>query len=185
MKQRDLLPLLAVLLVLLEPSARMNAETPPARLVSETIDETRLVTLDGNVHPLAQARYDRGVVPDALPARRILLLLNRPAAREEALEQFLRDVHRRGSTIYHRWITPEQFGRQFGPADEDIETAVRWLEAKGFSVGRISKSKQFIEFSGGAGQLRDAFHSEIHEYQVKGERHYANASEISHRQHWR
>jgi hypothetical protein len=179
MRQRDLLPLLVVLLVLLRPFARMNAETPPSRLVSEAIDETRLITLDGNVHPLAQPRYDRGAVPDALPAQRILLLLNRPAAREAALAQFLRDVHTRGSTIYHRWITPEQFGRQFGPADEDIETAVSWLEAKGFSVGRISKSKQFIEFSGLAGQLRDAFHSEIHEYQVKGERHYANASEIS------
>ena len=36
--------------------------------------------------------------------------------------------------------------------------------------------KQTIEFSGNAGQFRDAFHSAIHGYQVNGQTHFANAT---------
>jgi subtilase family serine protease len=131
------------------------------------------------VHPLAQARYDRGAVPDSFPADRVLLLLGRPADRETALQEFLGDVHRLGSASYHQWLTPLEYGRQFGPADSDIQTAESWLRTQGFNVARVTKSKQFIEFSGTAGQLRNAFHTEIHQYDVEGETHYANASEIS------
>jgi hypothetical protein len=179
MKQKDCVLLLVVLLVSFTAAVPMYAQIAPPRLVTEPIDEIRLITLHGNVHPLAQARYDRGAVPDTLPAQRILLLLNRPVARETALQQFLRDVHNRGSASYHKWVTPEQFGEQFGPADADIEAAVGWLRSQSFDVARVAKSKQFIEFSGTAGQLRGAFHTEIHRYEVNGETHYANASDIS------
>jgi trimeric autotransporter adhesin len=169
-----------LLILLVVPiTVPLYSQAPASLLVTKPIDETKLVTLHGNVHPLAQAPYDRGAVPDAMPAERILLLLNRPPARETALQQFLSDVHRRGSTSYHKWITPEQFGKQFGAADADIRTAVGWLQSQGFNVARVTKSKQCIEFSGNAGQLRDAFHTEIHQYDVNGETHYANASEIS------
>jgi hypothetical protein len=114
-----------------------------------------------------------------MPAERTLLLLNRPAEREQALQQFLRDVHNRESATYHKWIAPEEFGRRFGPADGDINAAVGWLQSKGFAVARVAKSKQFIEFSGTVGQLRAALHTDIHRFEVNGEMHYANSSEVS------
>ena len=179
MKQTHKLRLFTIVLVVLAVAIPLYPQTPPSPLVTGPIDEANLVTLHGNVHPLAQPAYDRGAVPDALPAERVLLLLDRPPAREKALQQFLRDVHTRGSARYHAWLTPEQFGEQFGPADADIQTAANWLQSRGFNVARVTKSKQFIEFSGNAGQLRNAFHTEIHQYDVNGETHYANASEIS------
>lgn len=179
MKQTHKMLPFIIVLVVLAVAAPVYPQTSPSPLVTEPIDETKLVTLHGNVHPLSQAAYDRGAVADALPAERVLLLLNRPAGRETALQQFLRDVHTRGSASYHRWLTPEQFGEQFGPADADIQAAANWLQSQGFNVARVTKSKQFIEFSGNAGQLRNAFHTEIHQYDVNGETHYANASEIS------
>jgi hypothetical protein len=157
------------------PATAQNLATP---LITQPIDETRLVKLHGSVHPLAQARYDRGAVPDSFPAERVLLLLSRPAHRETALREFLSEVHQRGSASYHQWLTPPEYGQQFGPADSDIQTAESWLRSQGFNVSRVTKSKQFIEFSGTAGQLRKAFHTEIHQYNVQGETHYANASEI-------
>src|SRR5947207_6092992 len=74
------------------------AQKPAVPLVAQTIDETQVVRLHGSVHPLAQPRYDRVAVPDAFPAERVLLLLNRPAERESALQEFLGEVHRREST---------------------------------------------------------------------------------------
>ena len=155
------------------------AQTPATPLLTKPIDEAQLVVLNGNVHPLAQARYDVGAVPDSFPAERLLLLLNRPTERETALRQFLHDVHTPGSSRYHQWLAPEQFGERFGPADSDIQAAVGWLSSRGFSVRGVSKSKRLIEFSGTAGELREAFHTQVHEYRIGGESHYANADEIS------
>src|SRR5208337_39846 len=41
------------------------------------------------------------------------------------------------------------------------------------------QSKRLIEFSGTAANVRDAFHSEIHQYRISGEIHYANAAELT------
>jgi subtilase family serine protease len=160
-------------------AGRVSAQSVARPLVTQEINETQMVALHGTVHPLAQALYDRGAVADTFAANRILLLLNRPAEREAALQQFLSDVHRRGSANYHQWLTPQGFGTQFGPADSDVQAAEDWLNSEGFIVARATKSKQYIEFSGTAGQLRKAFGTEIHQYDVNGETHYANATEVS------
>ena len=99
------------------------AQNPPRALVTEPVDESRTVTLRGTVHPLAQARFDQGAVPDSFAANRLLLLLNRAPERDAALRQYLADAHTQGAASYHKWLTPEQFGQLYGPADSDIQTA--------------------------------------------------------------
>lgn len=155
-------------------SAITPAQSQPASQFTQPIDTGVRVTLKGNVHPLAQARYDQGPVADSFPAERMLLLLQRPPDRELALRQFLQEAHRQGSPTYHHWLTPEQFAASFGSAPSDIATVRGWLEQQGFSVERVTRGKTAIEFSGTAGQLRSAFHTEIHIYAINGERHYAN-----------
>jgi subtilase family serine protease len=178
MKSRSRLLRFVLLFVLAFPIG-LFSQSRPERLVAVPVDDRSRVILHGSVHPLAQARYDQGAVPDSLPAQRILLLLNRPPAREVALQQFLSDVHSRVSASYHKWITAEQFGERFGPVDSDIQAAVNWLQSQGFTIARVAKSKQFVEFSGTTGQLRNAFHTEIHQYNIDGEKHYANANDLS------
>jgi hypothetical protein len=173
MKLKALVPLIAGVLAL--PLAAQN-QPPP--LVTQSIDESSYITLRGSVHPLAQAGSDRGAVPDSFSAGRMLLLLNRPSDRQAALQQFLQSAHTHGSAGYHQWLTPEQFGQQFGPDDSDLATASGWLTSHGFNVAGFSKSREFIEFSGTAGALRSAFHTEIHEYAVNGATQYANATEL-------
>jgi subtilase family serine protease len=159
-------------------SLPIAAQIQPKPLVTQPVIEENLVTLSGSAPQLVGAGNDLGPVADSFPTGRMLLLLNRPPEREAALKQFLEDVHTRGSTSYHKWLTPEQFGKQFGPADADIGTVSGWLASHGLSVARVSKGRQFIEFSGTAGALRGAFHTEIHQYSVNGETRYANAAEV-------
>ena len=140
----------------------------------QPIDNGQRVTLRGNVHPLARPSYDHGAVVDSFPAERMLLLLKRSPQRETALRQFIEDAHNPGSPSYHKWLTPEQFGKLYGPTDSDVAAATAWLQAHGFSVARVTKGKTAIEFSGSAGQIREAFHTEIHTYLVQGEEHHAN-----------
>jgi len=156
-----------------------SAQSQPKSLVTQAIDESRRVTLRGTIHPLARGHSDQGAVPDSFAANRMFLMLNRPPEREAALLQFLTDVHSPGSAAYHKWLTPAQFGELFGPSDSDIEAAKNWLASQGFRAAAVTQSKRLIEFSGTAGNVRDAFHSEIHQYLINGEIHYANAAELT------
>ena len=100
----------------------------------------------------------------------------RGAEQEAALRQLLDEQQVKSSPNYHQWLTPEQFGKQFGPADADIQAVTDWLTTQGFQVNRVAAGRTVIEFSGTAGQVRQAFHTEIHKFVVNGEEHWANAT---------
>ncbi len=157
-------------------SAALQTVNIPARIIS-AVDETKRVMLRGNVHPLARAEFDRGVAPAELPMQRMLLMLKRSDEQQAALSELMADQYNTASPSFHQWLTPEQFGQHFGPADADVEAVTSWLQAHGFQVAKVSKGKIAIEFSGTAAQVREAFRTEIHKYVVNGEQHWANASD--------
>ncbi len=145
--------------------------------ITQAVDTAQRVTLKGNVHPLLRKAQDLGALPSSTPADRMLLVLKRPPAQEAELKQFLNDVHTPGTPSYHKWLTPSQFGEQFGPADSDIQATIAWLQSQGFNVAHVSAGKTTIEFSGNTGQVQSAFHTAIHQYSVHGERHVANTTD--------
>ena len=97
------------------------------------------------------------------------------------MQQLLAQQQDPTSANYHQWLTPQQFGQQFGPADQDIQTITSWLQSHGFQVTRISNGRTVIEFSGTAAQVQEALHTTIHQYAVPGpnglENHWANSSD--------
>ncbi len=107
----------------------------------------------------------------------MLLVLNRSSEQATALETLLERQQDKSSPQYHQWLTPLQFGQQFGAADQDIQTITAWLQSHGFQVNRVSNGKSVIDFSGTAVQVQAAFHTEIHKYAVNGVEHWANASD--------
>jgi hypothetical protein len=145
--------------------------------VVDAVDDARRITLTGNVHPLARAEFDRGAAAESLPMNRMLLLLKRSDDQEAALQGTLAGLQDKSSPGFHQWLTPAQFGAQFGPADADIQAVTDWLTRQGFSVGKIYSGKTVIEFSGNAGQVQRAFGAAIHNYQVNGKAYTANASD--------
>ena len=170
------LPLHVLAVALLFSTAAMSQIAAPAVRIVNPVDESQLVTLKGNVHPLANARNDRGAAPAGLQLQRMHLVLQRSSSQEAALRQFIGDAHTPGTASYHKWLTPDQFGQQFGPSDQDIATVESWLTSHGFSVTKVNPGRQTIEFSGSASQLSSAFHTQIHKYVVNGETHYANST---------
>jgi len=160
-------------------AAQSNTEQKtrvPAR-VMDTVDDTNRTVLRGNVHPKARAEFDGGAVADATPVTRILMVLQRGAEQEAALRQLMEEQQTKNSPNYHAWLTPEDFGKKFGPADADVQTVTDWLTSHGFQNIKVAKGKTVVEFSGNAGQVRKAFATEIHKYNVNGEEHFANASD--------
>lgn len=137
--------------------------------VTAAIDPEKVVVLRGNTHPLARPEFDRGAAPDSQPMRRMLLVLKRSPEQEAELRRVLDEQQTKSSPNFHKWLTPQEFGGRFGPADADVQAVTGWLTSEGFQVGRVAAGRTVIEFSGTAGQVRRAFHTEIHRFVVKGQ----------------
>lgn len=167
-------------LVLLGPlvPGTASAQGAPARLlITAPVTGAQRQTLRGNTRPEANPSNDRGRVPDALPLEHIQLLLRRPAEREMALRQYLEQLHDRRSPNFHRWLSAVQLGQQYGLAPQDVAAITGWLRQQGFTVNGVYRSTLLIDFSGTAGAVRNAFHTEIHSLDVRGARHIANMSD--------
>jgi len=164
--------------MLCAPMQGQESAPAPRPLITQTVDESQLTTLRGNTHPLARPEFDLGTAPASLPMARMLLVLKRGADQETALRKLLDDQQDKASPNYHQWLTPEQYGKQFGPTDIDLQTITAWLQSHGFEVGS-TKGRTVLEFSGTAGQVQEAFHTTIHKYVVNGEQHWANANDPS------
>jgi Pro-kumamolisin, activation domain len=160
------------------PAVQAQTHPVPSRVTAQ-VDDTRTVQLKGNVHPLARPEFDSGAVADSQPMTRMLLTLERSAAQETALQQLMDAQQTKGSASYHAWLTPAQFGTQFGPSDADVQAVTDWLTKQGFQVAKVAAGRSAIEFNGTVAQVRNAFHTEIHKFAVNGEEHIANVSEPS------
>jgi subtilase family serine protease len=154
----------------------MTALVSSTLLRAAVADQGRVV-LSGNTRAAATAANDRGRVSDSLPMDHMQLLLKRSPASEQAVEKFVADLHDPASPDYHQWLTAEQFGERFGVAESEIRAVTNWLQSQGFIVNSVYPSKVMIDFSGTAGQVRQAFKTEIHNLEVKGEKHIANMSD--------
>ncbi len=138
-----------------------QAAGPQARIVA-AVRNDQLVTLHGNVHPMARPANDRGLLPDQRPVTKMRMLLQRSAAQEAALQRLMALQLDPGSPKFHAWLTPQEFGQQFGPADSDVQAVKEWLSSQGFTDLKVNNGKTLIEFNGTAGAIRNAFHTEMH-----------------------
>ena len=157
--------------------AGQTVPLPAARDRVGVIDETQFVSLKGHVHPLAQARFDRGSVEDGLVLEHLILLLRRSPEQDAAVAVLVDQLHNQNSPNFHQWLTPEDFGRHFGPSDSDLAQLTNWLRSKGFTIDDVPPGATHIVISGTAGQLRAAFHTELHHLNVNGQEHIAVLSE--------
>jgi subtilase family serine protease len=157
-------------------AALANAQSP-GPTITQTVNETNLVTLSNNTRPEAVPQNDLGVVPDTFPMNHLLLQLQRSPQAEAALKSYIDQLHDRTSPNFHQWLTPEQFATRFGVAQADVDAVTAWLTASGFTVNGVQASGLVIDFSGTARQVRQAFHTEIHNLNVDGAQHFANMSD--------
>jgi len=87
----------------------------------------------------------------------MLLLLAPSVEQEKALDTLLMAQITPGSGSYHQWLTPAQYAARYALSAEDAAQVVAWLEGQGFRVAVLPVSRGWIEFSGTAAQVEQAF----------------------------
>ncbi|UWZ84669.1 protease pro-enzyme activation domain-containing protein [Occallatibacter riparius] len=161
---------------LLAASSLLGAQNVAPR-ITEPVDDAARVSLKGSVSAAVRAATDLGEVPASTQMTHVRLGLKRSEAQQAALEQYLAELQQKSSPNYHKWLTPEQFGAMYGPADSDIAAIVAWLESQGLTVEPISKGKTDVAFSGTAGQIAKAFGTSIHSFRLGDREFMSNTTE--------
>src|SRR5580698_4759898 len=162
----------------LPTTATLRAQSPHPQ-ITESIDETKLVSLPGNTTPAAAlAENDRGAVADDFRLDHILILLKRDSQSEADLRDHIDAMHNPASPDYHHWLTPEQLAARYGVHPQDLDTVQRWLTSRGLTINQTYKNSMVIDVSATAAHVRDTFRTEIHNLTLaNGDRHIANMSD--------
>jgi subtilase family serine protease len=143
--------------------------------ITSPIDSSQVVPLAKSLHPKAQPQYDMGAVDPSLALSYVTLLMTPSPTQQRALDQLLAQQQDRNSSNYHQWLTPQQFADRFGLSQNDINKVTAWLKSQGFEILSIGGGRNSVAFSGTASQVQSAFKTEIHNYNIDGQEHFANS----------
>jgi len=149
----------------------------PVNRINGRIDDNMVTTLLGNVHPMARAEFDRGAVSAETPLDHLVFQLQPSPVQQTALDGLVEAQHDPESPLFHHWLTPAEYGARFGASQQDLARIITWLTEHGFVVDEIPAGNRQVIFSGNAGQVEDAFHTQIHHYVVDGVSHIANTQD--------
>jgi kumamolisin len=63
---------------------------------------------------------------------------------DSALDSYLEDVYNPSSPNYHHWVTPQQFGRQFGASSAEIAAVTAWIKSSGMTITAVWPNNRFL-----------------------------------------
>ena len=164
--------------VCLVPSGRASAQTVRSRISTEINTQER-TSVPGTHPPMARTEQDAGQVPTDKQLQGMTVVLSRTAAQEAELQALITAQQDPTSSLYHQWLTPNQFAGRFGVADSDLEKIKSWLQEQGFTVTGVSRSTTRISFSGTVGQAESAFGTQIHYYKSGSSTNFGPSTDIS------
>jgi subtilase family serine protease len=157
-----------------------GAQTPsvahPQVRILQNVDDASSVMLLGNVHPAVAASAST-VAGEATPMEHMILFLKGDTTQEAQLAALIAQQNDPKSSLYRHFLTPQDFGAQFGAAPSDVDKVTAWLKSQGFTIEEQPSGNRALVFSGTVGQVAAAFKTEIRHYTVAGVSHYANASD--------
>ena len=170
-----------ILLATSENAALSGINTTEAPRVTQAVNSSHLFTIPKtHLDFVGKGKTTSSVALAGTTTMKHLQLVLKPsAARQTAMESLIANQHNPKSAQFQKWLTPEQFGKQFGVVDGDIAAVTSWLASQGFTVNNVYPNKTQIDFSGTAAQVNQAFHTQEAVYTIGTEKHLANASDIS------
>src|SRR4051812_4558629 len=80
-------------------------------------------------------------------------------------------------------LTSAEFMARHAPTAAQAQEVVAYLRAQGFSNIEVAGNNLLVSATGGAGNIRNAFKADLHEYDVGGRRAYANVTDALIPQH--
>src|SRR5271170_3622303 len=114
-----------------DPALRAAIADPlstfPRDRLTSPVNESAWTTLPGSVHSQARAEFDAGPAPGDTVMLRMTLALQRTPEQQAALDALSEALQNPGSPLFHKWLTPQEFGQHFGLTQNDLDRVSAWL----------------------------------------------------------
>ncbi len=95
---------------------------------------------------------------------------------QHELDNLLSDMYNPRSSLYHHFLTPQQFNDEFAPTFGEQQQVVDYLRSQGLTVQSISPNGLLIDASATISQAEAAFNVAINNYRLGANVFYANAT---------
>ncbi len=96
---------------------------------------------------------------------RLTLSIGLPLRNQSELQTLLSQLYDPASTNYHKFLTPAEFTRRFGPTEHDYRAVKAFATANGLRVPRDNSNRMLVELNGSVAQIERAFHTTLRTYQ--------------------
>ncbi len=174
MATRSLRILAPAALALLTSAVSLHAVVPNRIGVIAESDRSELA----HTVPRTAARaVDLGPMAPNRLLSSVTLHFNMTDAQQAALNQLIVDQQNPSSPRFHLWLTPAQYGAQFGLSSSDLAKVSAWLTGQGLEIAAVSPSSNFIRVNGTVAQLQTALGVSIHSLSLDGEQHFSNVTD--------
>ncbi|WP_370947481.1 protease pro-enzyme activation domain-containing protein [Amycolatopsis sp. cg5] len=108
-------------------------------------------------------------VADAAPSAKLTFRVYLNLRDQAAAEAAARSVSEPGSASYRKYLSAAQVRDQFAASDATVGSVKTWLSGAGFAVGSVPSNRAYVEATGTADQVQQAFDIKLGKYAVKGQ----------------
>ncbi|HET9921683.1 MAG TPA: protease pro-enzyme activation domain-containing protein [Ktedonobacteraceae bacterium] len=142
------------------------------RLIAQATTNQR-VGLNGQTVPLISHSTLLGA---ANSQQQLNLSVGLQMRNQQELETLLSNMYNPRSSMYHHFLTPQQFNDEFSPTAAQQQQVIAFLRASGFTVSSVSSNSLLIDASATVAQAEAAFQVRINNYRSGANTFFANAN---------
>jgi subtilase family serine protease len=135
-------------------------------------DDQRVSLSGQNVPLIKRAQFIGG----ASAHQELALSIGLQLRNQAQLTALLHDMYNPHSTLYHHFLTPQQFAAEFSPTPDQIQQVVQYLRSQGLTVSAVAPNGLFIDASADVATVEGAFQVKINQYKLGPRAFYANAT---------
>jgi len=103
---------------------------------------------------------------------RVVIGLERP--HPDAEEQFIHDLHTKGTKDFHHFLTAAEWNARFAPTAQDEQAVIDWAKSQGLKVTNRYPHRLIVDLEGNVTTIEKAFSVSINNYQIGAEVHFSN-----------
>src|SRR5438105_2988266 len=135
--------------------------------------QNQRVPIQGQIVPLLRHAQLLGA---ANAQQQLNLSIGLQPRNQQELDNLLRNMYDPRSSLYHHFLTAQQFADEFGPTLEQQQQVADYLRSQGLHVIRIAPNGLLIDANATVAQAESTFQVSINYYQLGAHAFYANAS---------
>lgn len=136
-------------------------------------NQNQRVALSGQISPLISHAQLLGTA-DA--QQQLQLSVGLQLRNQQDLQTLLSELYNPHSSMYHQFLTPQQFADEFAPTADQQQQVASYLRSQGLTVTSIAPNGLLIDATATVAQAEAAFQVAINNYKVGSRTFYANAS---------